>query len=89
MEDRDEILRLPFTREELVVRRRYRALSIANDFLIALWFLVGSVMLLWPAWKEVGTWLFIVGSAQFLLRPLLRLAHLVRLRRIPASEWDM
>jgi hypothetical protein len=87
--DRDEVLHLPFSHEQLVVRRRYRALSIANDVLIALWFLAGSIMLLFPSWKETGTWLFIVGSAQFFLRPCIRLAHLVHLRRMPTSEWDM
>jgi hypothetical protein len=88
-DDADGVLRVPFTREQLVVRRRYRALSIVNDVLIALWFLIGSVMLLFPAWKEIGTWLFILGSAQFFLRPCIRLAHLIHLRRAPGSEWEM
>lgn len=76
-------------REELIIRRRYETLSIVNDFLIALWFLVGSILFLWPATETAAVWLFILGSAQFLARPALRLGHRIQLRRTPASRWDM
>lgn len=74
--------------EELIIRRRYETLSIANDFLIAIWFLVGSVMFLSPEWTETGTWLFILGSFQFLIRPTIRLIGHIHLKRIPPSQWD-
>lgn len=86
-EDRPIELRLG--REELVIRRRYETASIFNDFLIAIWFLVGSVFFLYPALEKAGIWLFIIGSAQFLVRPLLRLAHRLSIQRAPASNWDM
>ena len=75
--------------EQLVIRRRYETLSILNDFLVAAWFLVGSVLFLYPSLERIGTWLFVVGSGQFMVRPALRLAHRVHLRRAPASHWDM
>ncbi|HKJ94789.1 MAG TPA: YrhK family protein [Gammaproteobacteria bacterium] len=75
--------------EQLVIRQRYEAISIFNDFLIATWFLVGSVFFLFPTLKEAGVWLFIIGSAQFMGRPALRLAHRLHLRRLPASTWEM
>ncbi len=75
--------------EELVIRRRYETLSILNDFMIAGWFLVGSICFLFPPLKEVGAWLFILGSAQFMARPSIRLAHRFQLQRLPASRWDM
>lgn len=71
--------------EELVIRRRYEAASIANDVLIGLWFLVGSFMFLVPVTVFWGTWLFVIGSAQMLIRPLIRLSrqlHLQRLRTV-------
>ncbi len=75
--------------EELSIRQRYEAMSIINDFFIAIWFLLGSILFLFPAWERVAVWLFIVGSAQFIIRPTLRLAHQVHLKRIPASRWEM
>ena len=35
--------------EELRIRQRYEALSIGNDVLMALWFLVGSVLFFWES----------------------------------------
>lgn len=68
--------------EELVIRRRYEALSIANDVLIALWFLVGSILFFWESTTVAATWCFLLGSIEFLVRPGLRLARLVHIQRI-------
>lgn len=72
--------------EELVIRRRYEVLSIANDILIGLWFLVGSVLFLSDATTYAGTWLFILGSAELLIRPVIRLARRVHLQRVSAAS---
>lgn len=82
----DHELTLHVGRDELVVRRRYQALSIANDVAIAVWFLVGSILFLWEQTTTVAVWLFILGSAEFLARPAIRLARLVHLRRMGADE---
>lgn len=87
--DGDAPIELKIGREELVIRRRYETASIFNDFLIALWFLVGSVFFLYPALEYAGIWLFVIGSGQFMIRPMLRLAHRLHFRRLPASNWDM
>ncbi|EST21147.1 hypothetical protein N566_27705 [Streptomycetaceae bacterium MP113-05] len=68
--------------DELVVRRRYEAASILNDVLIALWFVAGSVMFFFVAWETPGTWCFLIGSIQFLIRPALRLSRQFHLRRV-------
>ncbi|WP_405217851.1 YrhK family protein [Agrococcus sp. Ld7] len=68
-------------REELVIRNRYEALSIANDVLIGILFLVGSILFLWESTTDLATWLFIIGSAEFLLRPVIRLARRTHLKR--------
>ncbi|MFP1681745.1 YrhK family protein [Alloalcanivorax sp. C16-1] len=84
----DDPLTLHLGHEELVIRRRYETLSIINDFLIAIWFLVGSVLFLYPSLAEPAAWLFIIGSFQFLIRPTLRLISQLHLQRMPESNWE-
>lgn len=74
--------------EELVIRQRYETLSIANDVLIALWFLVGSILFFWEATTTAATWCFLLGSIEFLVRPAIRLARLVHIRRIGGKGLD-
>lgn len=73
---------LPFTRDELVLRQRYEVASILNDLAIAVWFIVGSILFFSPATTEAGTWLFLLGSVQLAVRPVLRLSRRVHLRRV-------
>jgi len=84
----DSPLTLKIGHEQLIIRRRYETLSMFNDFLIGIWFLIGSFFFLSDALITDGTWLFIVGSAQLLIRPGIRLAAHVHLQRIPASQWE-
>ena len=64
------------------VQRRYEALGAFNDLLIAVWFLVGSFCFLNHLLVERGTWLFIVGSFQLLIKPAIKLTGLIHLGRI-------
>ena len=75
-------VRLPFTGEEIVLRQRYEIASLANDLLIAVWFIVGSVFYFFPTTSPAGTWCFLFGSVQLAVRPAIRLARRVHLRRI-------
>lgn len=84
----DNPLTFTFGHEQLIIRRRYEVLSILNDFMIALWFLVGSVLFMFPSEEAAAIWLFIIGSFQFFVRPCLRLAAHIHLRRMPESEWQ-
>ncbi|ODP96651.1 MULTISPECIES: YrhK family protein [Salinivibrio] len=68
--------------KHLVIQRRYEALGAFNDLLIAIWFLIGSFFFLNDALIESGTWLFIVGSAQLLLKPSIKLMGLVHVSRV-------
>ncbi|MBE1514005.1 YrhK family protein [Nesterenkonia halotolerans] len=79
MNDSDLVLQLGH--EELVIRSRYETLSIANDFLIAVAFAVGSVMFFYESTMHAGTWLFVIGSVLLMVRPTIRLVrrfHLVK-----------
>jgi hypothetical protein len=73
---------LTFGHEELVIRRRYEALSIVNDILIALWFVAGSILFFNDTLTTLGTWFFLIGSIELLIRPAIRLTRAVHLSRI-------
>ncbi|GAA1905478.1 hypothetical protein GCM10009737_02890 [Nocardioides lentus] len=82
----DGTLTLHLGREELVLRRRYESLSILNDLLIAIWFLAGSVLFFSAETTYAGTWLFVIGSAELAVRPVIRLSRRVHLRRVGGHE---
>jgi YrhK-like protein len=73
-------------RDELIIRKRYEVASIGNDILIALWFIVGSILFFSDATTIAGTWCFLAGSIELLVRPLLRLSRRVHLTRIAGSN---
>ena len=68
--------------QELVIRRRYEAGSIVNDVLIGLWFLIGSVFFFFDSLTRAGTVLFVIGSVEMLIRPVVRLARPLHLQRL-------
>ena len=74
-------LDLKIGHEHLIIQHRYEALGACNDLLIAVWFLIGSFFFLSNALVQDGTWLFIVGSAQLLAKPILKLVGLIHVRR--------
>lgn len=82
-------LTLSIGHEQLVIRRRYQAASILNDLLIGAWFLAGSLCFFYPTLKDAGIWLFVLGSAQLLIRPVIRLSQLIHLRRLPEDSWEL
>lgn len=70
--------------DELVIRHRYEVLSIVNDILIALWFIAGSIMFFSSDWMTAGTWCFLAGSVELLVRPIIRLTRQVHVSRVQA-----
>ena len=68
--------------QELVIRRRYEAASSVNDVLIGLWFLIGSVFFFFDSLTRAGTVLFVIGSVEMLIRPVVRLARHLHLQRL-------
>lgn len=81
-------LDLPFTRDEIVLRQRYEVASILNDLLIAIWFIVGSVLFFSESTATAGTWLFLLGSVQLAIRPAIRLSRRVHLTRRAGRRQD-
>lgn len=78
--------RIPVGPEVLVIRDRYEVLSIVNDVMIGLWFVVGSVLFFSESTTIIATALFVVGSVQMLIRPMIRLTRRLHLRRRGYSE---
>ena len=79
-------LTLTIGHDELVIRKRYEVLSILNDVLVALWFVVGSVLFFSDGTETAGTWCFLLGSIELLLRPIIRLSRHMHLRRLSGSS---
>lgn len=69
-------------RHEHRVNEIYEWLHILNDLLIGLYFLIGSVCFFYPQWKDTGIWLFILGSAQMLIGPVIRTLNKLHVRRV-------
>ncbi|WP_308388767.1 YrhK family protein [Acidithiobacillus sp. AMEEHan] len=76
-------------RDTLVIDRRYETLSIVNDFIIGFLFLIGSIFFFYSATETAGVWLFVIGSAQLLIRPSIRLAHNIHIKKLGGKNWDM
>lgn len=73
-------------KEELVIRNRYETAILFNDFLIALWFILGSAFFLMPHMANIGAWVFLFASIQFLIRPALGLIRNIRIKKIRAAS---
>ena len=78
----DRAIDLRIGHDEIVLRHRYEALSIVNDILVALWFVIGSLLFFRESTTYLGTWTFLLGSIQLMTRPVIRLTRLVHIRRI-------
>lgn len=78
-DERDIALRVGH--EELRIRGVYETISIINDVMVALWFIVGSVLFFSESTTTAGTWLFLIGSIQLLIRPVIRLSRRLHLGR--------
>jgi hypothetical protein len=72
--------------KHIIIQRRYEVSGAINDLLIAMWFLIGSLFFLTASLVESGTWLFVVGSAQLLIKPTLKLISLVHVSRFYESK---
>ena len=82
MNQKSDELDVDIGKEHIVIQRRYEALGALNDLLIAIWFLIGSFFFLNESLTESGTWLFIVGSAQLIIKPVIKLMSLIHVNRL-------
>ncbi len=80
--EKNNELDLDIGNKHIVLQRRYEFLGAFNDLLIAVWFLTGSFFFLNDTLMNSGTWLFIVGSAQLLIKPLIKVTSLIHVANI-------
>ena len=66
---------------ELFFKKSYKVINSINDFLIGIWFLIGSILFFYDSLKNIGIWLFILGSVQLIIRPTIKLVHDFHLRK--------
>ncbi|MDH2290531.1 YrhK family protein [Cobetia sp. 10Alg 146] len=88
-DDPTTVLTLRLGHEELVIHRRYELASIINELVLGLLFTIGSVCFFWDEWMTLGIWLFVIGSLQLTLKPLIRLARRMHLKRLPESGLEL
>lgn len=73
----------------LFFRKIYHTLYTINDFLLGLWFFIGSICFYFEGpWRILGVTLFVLASFQFLVRPTIRLVHEFHARRHYGHEYD-
>lgn len=72
-----------------MIRQRYELASVVNDLLVALWFIAGSILFFSARFATPGTWCFLFGSVELLIRPVIRLSRQVHLRRLHAESDDV
>lgn len=82
----DRTVEVALAGHELVLHNRYETLSILNDALIALWFIIGSILFFQEDTTTAGTWLFLVGSVELLIRPVIRLTRNIHIKKVTTQR---
>ncbi|MGP4060281.1 YrhK family protein [Halobacillus sp. H74] len=85
---KDEYVDLKMGKHDVFFKKSYEILYTLNDFLLGLWFLIGSVFFYFESTKMWGVTLFVLGSIQMLIRPTIRLVHRFHLRKIYSQEYE-
>ena len=80
--------RFAATHAHRLVYRRWEIVYTTVDLLAAICFVVGSALFFDEATVYAATWLFLVGSVFFALRPMARFARELHLARLPLPEDD-
>lgn len=68
------------------VSSRYDVLYALNDFIAGVMFVVGSVLFFWKDTQDAGTWLFLIGSILFTVRPGIKLARNFHLQQVSSNQ---
>lgn len=87
--NQDDYVDISLGRYEFFFQKKYTVLNTVNDFLIGVWFFIGSFFFFSKALQDIGTWLFVLGSLQLLIRPTIRLIHDFHLRKHVQKRKEM
>lgn len=86
--DRENYINNKMEKHNRFYKGIYDILYTINDFTIAIWFLIGSILFYFESLKNWGVTLFVIASIQFLIKPTIRLVHEVQARKHYAEEYD-
>lgn len=64
----------------------YELCYTALDFLAAFFFICGSILFFWSTTQYIATWLFVIGSVCFALKPAVRMMRELKYLRMGRIE---
>ncbi|MCG1029076.1 YrhK family protein [Virgibacillus halodenitrificans] len=85
---RDEYVTGKMRQHTRFYKKIYQLLYTLNDFLLGLWFLIGSIFFYFEPLKTWGVTLFVIASLQFVLKPTIRLIHEIDAKRYYGRKYD-
>ncbi|GAA0593078.1 hypothetical protein GCM10009001_06480 [Virgibacillus siamensis] len=88
IEDEQQFLDIHVGTFELSFSKKYRYIALINDLTLGLEFLIGSAFFLFEPLKTAGIILFIIGSAQLLARPVIKIIHAIHFSRVKKSQQE-
>ena len=74
------------TERHEVINKYYELTITVVEFLAALLFLIGSIFFFYDKLMHAGTWMFVLGSVFFIIRPSVRLIREFHLASLPVDE---
>ncbi|VDG99003.1 Uncharacterised protein [Lysinibacillus sphaericus] len=79
--DTQQDVEVKFGKYTVFFNKNYQYIFIVNELLLGIEFIVGSVFFLYEPLKTAGIVLFILGSAQLFIRPVLKILHAISLKK--------
>lgn len=89
--DNQENVEVRVGKHIIFFNKNYRYIFIINELLLGIEFIVGSAFFFYESLKTAGIIIFIVGSAQMFLRPVLKIFYAVSLKKVNQTDphdWD-
>lgn len=75
-------IRITIGHEQIVIEHRYEVIGIINEIFIAAWFIVGSFFFFSNHLAYDGTWMFVIGSVQMLIKPIIKITKLIHINKM-------
>lgn len=85
---REQYVEIKMGNHDLFFKKGYKVLYTLNDFLLGLWFLIGSIFFYFESLKTWGVTLFVLGSLQMLIRPSIRMVHSIHMKKLYQKEYE-
>lgn len=73
--DKEEDIEIKTGRFRLYFQNRYTLISLTNDILTGIFYMIGSLATLTPIPDIYGTYLYLIGGFFLTARPILRIFH--------------